>query len=51
MKTNGKTIVVNGRSYNPPERPTAVICLDGSEPGLYREGHRSRRSARPLRGL
>src|ERR1700726_3082660 len=33
MKTNGKTIVVNGRGYNPPQRPTVVICLDGSEPG------------------
>jgi len=33
MKTNGKTITVNGRNYNPPERPTVVICLDGSEPG------------------
>jgi phosphonoacetate hydrolase len=33
MKVNGKTIVVNGRNYNPPERPTVVICLDGSEPG------------------
>nr|HAQ93348.1 phosphonoacetate hydrolase [Afipia sp.] len=33
MKTNGKPIVVNGRNYNPPTRPTVVICLDGSEPG------------------
>jgi len=33
MKANGKTIVVNGRTYNPPQRPTVVICLDGSEPG------------------
>ena len=33
MKTTGKTIVVNGRDYNPPQRPTVVICLDGSEPG------------------
>src|SRR6202521_936751 len=33
MKPNGKTIAVNGRDYNPPERPTVVICLDGSEPG------------------
>ena len=33
MKPQGKTIVVNGRNYNAPERPTVVICLDGSEPG------------------
>jgi phosphonoacetate hydrolase len=26
-------ITVNGRSYNPPTRPTVVICIDGSEPG------------------
>jgi phosphonoacetate hydrolase len=37
MKTNGKTIVVNGRTYNPPERPTVVICLDGSEPGYIEQ--------------
>lgn len=37
MKTNGKTIVVNGRAYNPPERPTVVICLDGSEPGYIEQ--------------
>jgi phosphonoacetate hydrolase len=33
MKPNGKTIAVNGRDYKAPERPTVVICLDGSEPG------------------
>jgi phosphonoacetate hydrolase len=33
MKTDEKTIVVNGRSYKAPRRPTVVICLDGSEPG------------------
>jgi phosphonoacetate hydrolase len=33
MKPDGKTIVVNGRDYKAPERPTVVICLDGSEPG------------------
>ncbi len=37
MKNNGKTIVVNGRNYNPPERPTVVICLDGSEPGYIEQ--------------
>ena len=37
MKTNGKPIVVNGRSYNPPVRPTVVVCLDGSEPGYIEE--------------
>jgi len=30
MKT---PITVNGRDYNPPQRPTVVICIDGSEPG------------------
>ncbi|WGD56662.1 phosphonoacetate hydrolase [Bradyrhizobium sp. CB1650] len=30
---NEKTISVNGRAYKAPERPTVVICLDGSEPG------------------
>jgi phosphonoacetate hydrolase len=33
MNANGKTIAVNGRDYKAPERPTVVICLDGSEPG------------------
>jgi len=33
MNSNGKTIIVNGRSYSAPTRPTVVICLDGSEPG------------------
>ncbi|MEH2611281.1 phosphonoacetate hydrolase [Bradyrhizobium sp. AZCC 1693] len=33
MQANGKTIAVNGRDYYAPERPTVVICLDGSEPG------------------
>lgn len=33
MKTNGNPIIVNGRSYGAPTRPTVVICLDGSEPG------------------
>jgi phosphonoacetate hydrolase len=37
MKTNGKPIVVNGRNYNPPVRPTVVICLDGSEPGYIEQ--------------
>src|ERR1700691_481297 len=27
---------VNGRSYRPPSRPMAVICIDGCEP-LYLE--------------
>lgn len=26
-------ISVNGRDYKPPQRPTVVICIDGSEPG------------------
>lgn len=33
MTSNGKMISVNGRAYKAPERPTVVICLDGSEPG------------------
>jgi len=33
MKPDEKTIVVNGREYKAPKRPTVVICLDGSEPG------------------
>ncbi|MGY3617915.1 phosphonoacetate hydrolase [Bradyrhizobium sp. USDA 10063] len=33
MTSNGKTVSVNGRAYKAPERPTVVICLDGSEPG------------------
>ena len=27
------TVTVNGRSYRVPERPTVVVCVDGSEPG------------------
>ncbi len=27
------TITVNGRSYRLPQRPTVVVCVDGSEPG------------------
>src|ERR1700677_3241330 len=37
VKTNGKPIVVNGGNYNPPVRPTVVICLDGSEPGYIEQ--------------
>jgi phosphonoacetate hydrolase len=33
MKPDKSTIVVNGRDYKAPKRPTVVICLDGSEPG------------------
>ena len=33
MKPDKSAIVVNGRSYQAPKRPTVVICLDGSEPG------------------
>lgn len=28
----GKTVSVNGREYNWPEKPVVVICCDGSEP-------------------
>ena len=27
------TIAVNGRTYRLPQRPTVVVCVDGSEPG------------------
>jgi phosphonoacetate hydrolase len=37
MPSSDKTIVVNGRDYRPPSRPTVVICLDGSEPGYVEE--------------
>jgi phosphonoacetate hydrolase len=33
MSSNGRTIIVNGRDYQTPKKPTVVICLDGSEPG------------------
>jgi phosphonoacetate hydrolase len=33
MKPDKSVIVVNGRTYQAPKRPTVVICLDGSEPG------------------
>lgn len=29
----GQLVTVNGRSYRRPQRPTVVICIDGSEPG------------------
>jgi phosphonoacetate hydrolase len=29
----GSDVVANGRSYRRPDRPTVVICVDGSEPG------------------
>ena len=31
-------VVVNGRSYRAPERPTAVICFDGCDPEYIRHG-------------
>ncbi|SHH60947.1 phosphonoacetate hydrolase [Bradyrhizobium erythrophlei] len=37
MESSGRTIVVNGRNYRAPTRPTVVICLDGSEPGYIEE--------------
>jgi phosphonoacetate hydrolase len=37
MPSSDKTIVVNGRDYRAPSRPTVVICLDGSEPGYVEE--------------
>jgi phosphonoacetate hydrolase len=37
MEFSDRTIVVNGRFYRAPRRPTVVICLDGSEPGYIEE--------------
>ena len=37
MESSERTIVVNGRNYRAPIRPTVVICLDGSEPGYIEE--------------
>jgi phosphonoacetate hydrolase len=37
MESSERTIVVNGRNYRAPTRPTVVICLDGSEPGYIEE--------------
>jgi phosphonoacetate hydrolase len=37
MESSDRTIVVNGRLYSAPRRPTVVICLDGSEPGYIEE--------------
>ncbi|WJR79373.1 phosphonoacetate hydrolase [Bradyrhizobium sp. NP1] len=37
MSANGNTITVNGRDYRAPQRPTVVICLDGSEPGYIEQ--------------
>jgi phosphonoacetate hydrolase len=37
MKPDERTIVVNGRDYRAPKRPTVVICLDGSEPGYIEQ--------------
>ncbi|MCA0420731.1 MAG: alkaline phosphatase family protein, partial [Proteobacteria bacterium] len=28
----GADVVANGRNYARPQRPTVVICMDGSEP-------------------
>jgi phosphonoacetate hydrolase len=37
INTVGGEITVNSRGYALPERPTVVVCIDGSEPG-YIEG-------------
>ena len=48
------TIDVNGRSYRLPQRPTVVVCVDGSEPGYIEPRGRGRRGAvvraHPARG-
>ena len=33
-----ETIELNGRSYRPPTRPTAVICADGCDPAYLEAG-------------
>ncbi len=33
MATSAEPVVVNGRTYQRPQAPTVVICIDGSEPG------------------
>src|SRR5580658_2578429 len=33
-----ETIELNGRSYRPPARPTAVICADGCDPAYLEAG-------------
>jgi phosphonoacetate hydrolase len=33
LATKDRVISANGRSYRWPERPTVVVCIDGSEPG------------------
>jgi phosphonoacetate hydrolase len=32
-RTIGGEVTVNGRRYRLPQRPTVVVCIDGSEPG------------------
>ncbi|MDA1090044.1 MAG: phosphonoacetate hydrolase, partial [Proteobacteria bacterium] len=33
MADGRRTIEVNGRSYQWPDQPVVVVCIDGSEPG------------------
>ncbi|HML10532.1 MAG TPA: phosphonoacetate hydrolase [Stellaceae bacterium] len=33
-----ETIALNGRTYRPPSRPTAVICADGCDPSYLEAG-------------
>ena len=45
MKTNGKTIVVNGRDYNAPVAADRRYLPRRIRARIYREGHRGRRGA------
>ncbi len=33
LNTDREAVTVNGRVYRLPQRPTVVVCIDGSEPG------------------
>ena len=33
MAGDARTVELNGRSYQWPEQPVVVVCIDGSEPG------------------
>ena len=33
MASDARTVELNGRSYQWPEQPVVVVCIDGSEPG------------------
>ena len=40
MAGDARTVELNGRSYQWPEQPVVVVCIDGSEPGSFDgQGH------------